>query len=147
MNCLLKYVLRRHFEYITIRTPILSLLLAFFTFAVVLYIAQHAITYEYVHADAKVIISEDNSIMFVADVSDDFVYDMEYKTAFTAAENIDQKIRLVLLGDHIENGQRKLYFVLSDLKSADIDFPDEAVLEVVSGRITLTERIFGNFKR
>jgi uncharacterized membrane protein YciS (DUF1049 family) len=69
---LLKYVLRRHFEYITIKTPILSLLLALTTFAVVFYIAQHAITFEYVIADAEIIISEDNSIMFVADVPDDF---------------------------------------------------------------------------
>ena len=144
---MLKYVLRRHFEYITIKTPILSLILAFFTFAVVLYIAQHAITYEYVQVDAKVTVSEDKSIVFIADVPDDFIYDTVYKTAFIAARNKDQKIRLVLLDDLKEDGQRRLYFILPDPRPEDIDIPNEVVLEVVSDRITLTERIFGNFKR
>jgi hypothetical protein len=144
---LLKYVLRRHFEYITIKTPILSLLLAFITFAVVFFIAQHAITYEYTHVDAKILVSENKRIIFIADVPDDFAYDTEYATAFTAAENIDQMLRLVLLDDQKEDGKRRLYFILPDPQPKDIDLPDETVLEIVSDRITLTERIFGNFKK
>ena len=142
-----KYVLRRHFEYITIKTPILSLILAFITFAVVFYIAQHAITYEYTHVDAKVMVSEDNSIIFIAAVPDDFTYDAAYATAFTAAENTDRMLRLVLLDDQKEDGKRRLYFILLDPYPEDTDFPDETVLEVVSDRITLTERIFGNFRK
>ena len=144
---MLKYVLRRYFEYITVRTPILSLLLAFLTFAIVLYIASFAVTYEYTAVDGTVIASDEHGVMFAAYVPDDFIYDKEYNTAFVNTENSDQKIRLSLLKDNMEKGERMLYFIAQDRKIEDDDIQDETVIEIVTGRITLTERIFGNFRR
>ncbi len=131
--------MRRYFEYITLRTPILSVLLAVITFFIVFSIAGNIMVNQYYKAEVKL---QDFDVVYI-ELEKDFEYDKDIEYVYLNFDDRSERIKCVFLYEEIRNESTLLYFkpeepILKDDNSS-------MYIDIIYKKVSLARRILGDY--